>query len=381
MIVRDFENDSLLFLKQAGLNPFVIDLQLFSAEDEGRTEEPSDRRRKEEREKGNVPRSQELPGAVVLLASVIAFYFFGKHLFINAVAIITRYFGNFKDYDSFTAESFANLMKVGALDVITLVLPALMITLVAAIVGNVVQVGFLFTPKAVGFNFKKIIPNFKKVLPTRQTIFNLIKSLAKVVLIGWISYIIISFDFLDLLLLGQMGIKEAMQLIFFSSFKLFFFIGIFLVIIGIADFFYNKYEYEENLKITPSEAKREHKEAEGDKTLLNRRRNMMREFIRKGMLQKVKTADVVIVNPTHFSVALSYDPKVHDAPVVVAKGMDEFALMIRRIAKNNNVPIIEDRMQARMLYDEAELDMPIPVKFFRAVSLIIARLDKYRRVA
>ncbi|MEM7183611.1 MAG: EscU/YscU/HrcU family type III secretion system export apparatus switch protein, partial [Spirochaetota bacterium] len=188
-------------------------------------------------------------------------------------------------------------------------------------------------------------------------------------------------DFLHMLLAGQMGIKGALRLLFYTSFKIFFVIGIILFVIGIVDYYYNKYEFEESLKVTPSEAKREQRESEGDKSMLNRRRNMVREFIRKGMLQKVKTADVVIVNPTHFSIALSYDPQVHDAPVVVAKGMDEFALMMRRVAKNNDIPMIEDRVQARMLYEEAELDMPIPVKFYRAVSVIIARLEKYKRVA
>ena len=358
-----------------------IDLQLFAAEDEGRTEEGSERRRKEEIEKGNIPKSQELPGSLVLIVGVIAMYFLGNHIFINSLVIIKKYFTNLKQYEQFTTESFVRLFRVASEDIFTLVAPMLLITFITALAGSLMQVGFMFSPKAIAFNFKKITPNFKKVLPTRQTIFNLLKSIAKVVLIGWVSYIIISMDFLHMLLAGQMGIKGALRLLFYTSFKIFFVIGIILFVIGIADYYYNKYEFEESLKVTPSEAKREQRESEGDKSMLNRRRNMVREFIRKGMLQKVKTADVVIVNPTHFSVALSYDPQVHDAPMVVAKGMDEFALMMRRVAKNNDVPMIEDRVQARMLYEEAELDMPIPVKFYRAVSVIIARLEKYKRVA
>lgn len=361
--------------------PVRIDLQLFSAEDEGRTEPGSERRRKEEREKGNTPRSQELPGSLVLIIGVIAMYFLGNHFFTNALAILTKYFTNLKQYEQFSAESFARLFRVASGDIFTLIAPMLVVTFTTAIVGNLFQVGLMFNPKAIAFNPSKITPNFKKVLPTRQTIFNLIKSFAKVILIGWVSYIIISMDFLHMLLAGNMGIKGALHLLFSTSFKIFFVIGIILFIIGIIDYFYNKYEFEENLKVSPSEAKREQKESEGDKSMLNRRRNMVREFIRKGMLQKVKTADVVIVNPTHFSVALVYDPMIHDAPVVVAKGMDEFALMIRRVARSNEIPMVEDRLQARMLYDEAEIDMPIPIKFYRAISLIIARLDKFKRVA
>jgi flagellar biosynthesis protein FlhB len=379
MIGQFFSNRCLQ--KPTGKQVYLIDLQLFAAEDEGRTEAPSDRRRKEERDKGNVAKSQELPGAVVMIGGVILIYVFSNYFFSNSVFLVKKYFTNFKSLDQFTIESFQRLMEEAINDSVKLLAPILGVTFVLAIAANIVQVGFLFSTKAVAFNFSKIKPNFKKVLPTRQTLFNLAKSLIKVVLIGWVSYIVISFDFLKLLLMGDMGLEAALRLLLYSSFKIFFVIGILLVIVGIIDYFYNKFEYEENLKVTPSDAKREMKESEGDKTIIGRRRNMMRDFIRKGMLQKVKTADVVIVNPTHFAVALAYDPKVHDAPIVVAKGMDEFALMIRRVALQNNVPIVEDKVQARMLHDEAELDMPIPVKFFRAVSMIIARFAKYRRVA
>ncbi|MEM7183573.1 MAG: EscU/YscU/HrcU family type III secretion system export apparatus switch protein, partial [Spirochaetota bacterium] len=172
-----------------------IDLQLFAAEDEGRTEEGSERRRKEEIEKGNIPKSQELPGSLVLIVGVIAMYFLGNHIFINSLLIIKKYFTNLKQYEQFTVESFVRLFRVASEDIFTLLAPMLLITFITALVGSLVQVGFMFSPKAVAFNFKKITPNFKKVLPTRQTIFNLLKSIAKVALIGWVSYIIISMDF------------------------------------------------------------------------------------------------------------------------------------------------------------------------------------------
>jgi flagellar biosynthesis protein FlhB len=188
-------------------------------------------------------------------------------------------------------------------------------------------------------------------------------------------------DFYNVLITGEMGIKGAFSLIAFSGLKIFIIVGIILFIISIFDFYYQRYEFEESIKMTPSEAKQEMKEAEGDKSYLNRRRQMIREFIRKGMLQRVPKADVVVVNPTHYSVALQYEPSIHAAPIVVAKGEDELALIIRRLAKKHEVPIIEDRVQARLLYEEVEIDSEIPAKFFRAVSLIISRLDKFKKVA
>lgn len=362
--------------------PFHIDLQLFaSAEDEGRTEEPSERRRREEREKGNVPRSTELPQAIVLLASVLAFALFSGFFFKKSFLMFGRYFTTASRMERFGIEELNNLFRNAVDDIFILLLPVAGVAFLFAIAGNIVQVGFLFAPRALAFNFNKIVPNLKRVLPSRQTFFNLGKSLLKVLIVGWISYIIISMDFYKILMTGDLGIKGALKLLSIASLKIFLVSGILFFGISILDFYYQRYEFEESLKMTPSEAKQELKETEGDKTYLNRRRQMVREFIRKGMLQRVPKADVVVVNPTHYSVALSYDPNIHYAPVVVAKGVDELALLIRNLAKKHNVPIIEDKLTARLLYEEVEVDQTIPAKFFRAVSVIIAKLDKYRRIA
>ncbi|MCE9499578.1 MAG: flagellar type III secretion system protein FlhB [Leptospira sp.] len=358
---------------------YLIDLQLFAAEDEGRTEEASERRRREEREKGNVPKSNEIPAALVLLSGDIIIFILGKYFLHRSSLLLTKYFQGIANNTEFTNESVTAITRSAGEDIFYLLVPILGITFVMAIIGNIVQVGFLFAPRALGFNFSRVQPNFKKVLPTRQTLVNLMKSLAKVAVIGWISYLIISADFLPVLLTGEMGLLEAVRLVTYSAVKIFIVVGIVLFAISIADFYYNKFEYEESLKMTPSEAKQELREQEGDKTLLGRRRQMVREFIRRGMLQKVPKADVVITNPTHFAVALQFDRKIHDTPVVIAKGMDTFALTIKSLAKKHNVPIIENKSLARLLYEEAEEGMPIPGKFFEAIARIISRLEKYKR--
>ena len=362
-------------------NELLIDLQLFAAEDEGRTEEGSERRRKEEREKGNVPKSQELPAALILIASVLTLFLLGNYFFTKSFAMFKKYLENIHAYSTFGSEELSVLFRSATDDIFTLLFPVLGIAFIFGITGNVVQVGFLFSTRAISVNFSKIVPNFKRVLPTRQTLFNLLKALAKVILVGWVSYIIISYDFLTVLKSGELGIKNALILIGRTSMKIFLIMGMLFLAISILDYYFQKSEFEDSIKMTPSEAKQELKETDGDKAILNRRRNMVREFIRKGMLQRIPKADVIIVNPTHFSVALEYKPEIHSAPIVTAKGMDEMALLIRRLAKKYEIPIIEDRITARMLYDEVEVDEEIPAKFFRAVSIIISRLDKYRRVA
>jgi flagellar biosynthetic protein FlhB len=382
MSIFEYSN-TLKYILESDINlsDSVFDLQLFAAEDEGRTEEGSDRRRKEERDKGNVPKSIELPQALVLITGVLAIYLLGDFFFKNSFILFKKYFNGIRFRTEFTTEEFSVLLKSAATDISLLLFPILGVTFVAAVIGNIVQVGLLFAPAAVSFNFSKIIPRFGKVLPTKNTIYNLIKSLGKVIIIGWVSYVIISMDFLSVLLTGEMGLKSALKVLAISSVKIFLVVGLILFSLSIYDYFYQKEQFEDSIKMTPSEAKQEMKESEGDKTLLNRRRQMVRDFIRRGMLQRVPKADLVIVNPTHYSIALVYDPNKHLAPIVTAKGVDELALVMRRIAKKNNVPIVEDRVQARLLYDEVEVDEEIPAKFFRAISIIISKLDKYRRVA
>ena len=355
-----------------------IDLQLFSAEDEGRTEPPSERRRREEREKGNVPKSNELPAAVVMLAGIVMIFFMGQRLFFNSGALLTKYIGGINSAAG-DLDSMKKLMESATKDIFLLLWPVLGITFVAAIISNIAQVGFMFAPKALGMNFSRIKPNFKKILPTKQTMFNLAKSIVKVVLIGWITYLIIANDFLKIILTGDMGLMQATRLIGIASFKIFLTVGLFLFAISIADFYFQKHEYEESLKMTPSEAKQEVKEQEGDRGILQRRRQLAREVSNRGMMKKIPTADVVITNPTHYSIALGYDPSKNRAPVVLAKGVDEMALLIRRLAKKHDIPIVENRVQARLLYDEVEVDEEIPEKFFKAISLILASLDKYKR--
>lgn len=357
-----------------------FDLQLFAAEDEGRTEPASERKRQEEREKGNVPKSQEMSSAVVLIAASVLIYIMGEYFIKKSAGILRKYFHFARDPGDFHAEAFANLIKDASWDLFTLLAPLLAVTFIFGIAGNIFQVGLMFAPRAMEFRFERLKPNFKRVLPTRQTLFNLAKSLTKVALIGWVSYIIIAHDFLRLLLLGDMGLLQALSMIGYSGFKIFTIIGIILFMISIADFYYQKYEFEENLKQTPSEAKREMKEQSGDGALIARRRQIMRDMVNSNMLQNVPKADVVITNPVHFAVALSFQTGTDAAPRVVAKGEDQMALTIKDIARKNNIPMVEDRLLAQQLYKIVDINQEIPQNLYHAVSIVFRSLNKYREL-
>ncbi|EIE00096.1 EscU/YscU/HrcU family type III secretion system export apparatus switch protein [Leptospira licerasiae] len=360
--------------------PFRIDLQLFAAEDEGRTQPASERRRREEREKGNVPKSPEVASAVVLLAGIVLMYLMGEYFFMRSYYLLRKYFFGIRSANVVSSETVGELLNNALADITQLLLPLMGITVVAAIIGNVVQTGFLFAPRALAFNFGRIRPNFKKVLPNRQTLFGLAKSLVKVAVIAWVSYFVIEKDFFKILMLGNMGLEESVALITYTAFKIFIVVGILLLAISIGDYFFQKYEYEEALKMTPSESKREMKEQDGDPSLQARRRQMARDQIKKSkMLAEVPKADVVITNPTHFAVALEYKPNKHRAPVVIAKGVDDFALRIIRVAKANDIATVEDRPMARTLYDEVEIGQEVPAKFYTALSVIFTKLESFRR--
>ncbi|MDZ4727397.1 MAG: EscU/YscU/HrcU family type III secretion system export apparatus switch protein [Leptospira sp.] len=357
---------------------YVIDLQLFAAADEGRTEPPSERRRREEKEKGNVPKSAEVSSTLVLLGGTAVLFIFGDSFIKKTAIFIKKYMTMGVTMDRFGAEEFRVMLGMVASDFIGLLWPILAITVVFAIAGNVLQVGFMFTPRALAFRFDRISPNFKRVLPNRQTMFNLFKSLAKVILIGIVSYILISADFLKILLTGNMGIIESISLISYSGFKIMMTVGIILLAIAVTDFLFQKSEFEDSLKQTPSEAKREAKDDGGDPILKNRRMQLARDMMQGNMLREVPKADVVITNPTHYSVALIYE--LGDvAPRVIAKGENRLALEIRRIARDNDVPIVESPQNARFLYFQVEVGKEIPNDLFQAVANILFTLEKFKR--
>jgi flagellar biosynthetic protein FlhB len=357
---------------------YGIDLQLFAAADEGRTEPASERRRREEREKGNVPKSAEVASTLVLIGGTATLFFFGEAFIKNTAIFIKKYMSMGVTIERFGAEEFRVMLAMVARDFFGLLWPILAITIVFAIVGNVVQVGFMFTPKALAFRFDRISPNFKRILPNRQTMFNLFKSLAKVILIGIVSYILISGDFLKILLTGNMGVMESISLISYSGFKIMMTVGMILLAIAVSDFFFQKFEFEESLKQTPSEAKREAKDDGGDPVLKNRRMQLARDMMQGNMLKEVPKADVVITNPTHYSVALAYE-RGDVAPRVIAKGENRLALEIRRIARENDVPIHESPQQARLLYAQVDVGQQIPQEFFGAVVEILRTLEKFRQ--
>jgi len=359
------------------------DLQRFAAEDEGRTEDPTDRRKREEREKGNVARSQDLPMAAVLLGTVLILFFFSSIIFREFRHLFSMSLGtSFADLGTFGVPDARRLILNLFWQAGKIIAPVIAAAMVMGVVSNIAQVGFLFTLQPLEMKLERLIPDFKRIVPNRRTMFSLAKIVVQFVAISAATYFVIIDDFIPMLKTEGMDLMQATGLFGKVAFKLMIIASIVFLLISIPDFMFQRFEYIENLKITVSEAKRERRDEEGDPMIRQRQRDRAYELRnQRNMLQAVPEADVVITNPTHYAVALRYDPDANPAPVVTAKGADHLAFTIRTIAKENGVHIEESPSIARMLYKDVEVGQEIPDAMYRVISLIFAKLDKFNRKA
>jgi len=366
-----------------GLTDILRSDIFFAAEDEGRTEDPTERKRTKEREKGRVPKSAEIPAAMVTIGSLMVLFFLGQWMLGGLMEMMSYFLGNFANLGlAPTKESLISILITVLQKTGLIIAPLLVAGMVMAIIGNVAQVGFMFTLKPIQPDFSRIKFNFqtmmRKVFFSRQIAVNLLKTLAKVTLLGWVGYYIIYNDFLSLMKLTDMGISQSLRTIGLISFKLLITLAVILLVLALPDYAYQRYEFTESIKMTREEVKQETREMEGDPLTKQRRRQKAFDMYRRNMLKEVKKADVVITNPTHFAVALRYDPLFEDAPRVLAKGADHLAFMIRNLARQNEITIVENKPLARELYSSVAEGELVPEQFYRILIDIFVNIEGIR---
>lgn len=361
-----------------------IDLQWFAAEDEGRSEEPSDLKLEKARKEGRVAKSQEVNGGFVFLFSVLSLLLLGKWLLKNFEEILVFFFTRCAQGNAVSGTSAVVFFNY----FVKMVFPIAFVSLVAGVAGNIIQNrGWMFSLKPITPNFKKILPHFgeyfKKTIFSRQGAFNIAKSLAKVAFLVGAAYAIIRSNMGELMfIIHQNGnILGAFGKIASIAFKLLFMAAIFFLIISIPDYVIQKKEFIDSLKMTKQEVKEEYKEMEGDPEVKNRIKQAQRQLLASNIPRAVAESDVVITNPTHFAVALKFDAAQTDAPMVNAKGEDFMAQRIKEIARENDVPIVENRPLARGLYADVELGAIIPETYFKAISVVYSHLKKFNKSA
>ena len=360
----------------------AIDLQWFAAEDEGRTEEPTEHKIRKAREEGRVAKSQELVAALGLLIPALTILFLGRYFLRTCVEMFRFFFSRINEFsvnDGIAAGVFFNYLA-------RIALPIVVSAMAAAVFSNMVQVGLLFSTKPITPDFSKIVPRlgryFQRTLFSMEGLFNFGKSIVKMAIIGTVAFILIRSNIHKLANLQTVGLWQGFTAVASLAAQLLIISAILLLFLSIPDLLFQRWQFRESLKMTRQEVKEERKMYEGDPIVRARIQRRMREFMSRNMAVNVAKADVVITNPTHFAAALEYDEMTMDAPLLTAKGADEMALRIRNIARENEVPLVENKPLARALYAEVEVGQNVPVIYWEAIAQILARvrmLEEERR--
>jgi flagellar biosynthesis protein FlhB len=223
-----------------------------------------------------------------------------------------------------------------------------------------------------------IMAGVKKLFIDPQTFIRLGKQCAQAAAIGIAPYIVLKNEFGNFMPLFYTNAHGLAAYILSNALTMLWYTMVPMVLIAAGDLWWTRYDYEENLKMTKSEVKDEHRNTEGDPAVKSKQRQKMMEVMSKRMLQNVPKADVVITNPTHIAVALQYNPLIAPAPIVVAMGADNLAQKIKEIARENGVPVRENKPLARALYKDANIGEMIPEALFQAVATMLAQLEKFR---
>ena len=344
-----------------------------------RTETATDKRRGDFREKGQVAQSREINTAALLTCSLILWVFYAPFFLRDLQQLMAHLFritGSFE----LTALGFDNLCWTLGRQMGLLLFPVFLLTMLVGFLSSYLQIGPLFTLKPfTDIDLSKFDPikGMGRFISKRSFI-ELLKSTAKVTLVGVIAYRTVAAEVDGALDLVSM---EPVQLLSYLGRITFLVVakacGL-LILLALLDFLFVRWEMEEKMKMTKQEIKEEFKESEGDPQIKARVRQMQMQMARRRMMAEVPKADVIITNPTHFAIALSYDRSAMDAPKVIAKGADHMAFKIREIAKEHKIPIVENKPVARALY-QVELGEMVPEEMFKAVAEILAYVYSLKR--
>ena len=340
-------------------------------EQQERTEQATAKRRKDFRDKGQVAQSKEVQSALLLTAFLLMWFFYCP-VFWRNLSSLTQELFSLVGHFSVTPTSSLQLALLVFGKMALLLAPLLLLGLIVGFLASFLQIGWLFTSKPLQPDLKKLNPiqGLSKIVSKRSFV-ELLKSIAKVILVGYVAYKTVKGEFAEALSLVHMEVFETIRFLDrVSGLVLMKTCGI-LIVLGILDYLFVRWEMEERMKMTKQEQKEEFKETEGDPYIKARVRAIQQQMARKRMMAEIPKADVVVTNPTHISVALAYRRGDMGAPKVVAKGADHLALKIREIAKENNVPLVENVPVARALH-KVDLDAEIPEELFKAVAEILA---------
>lgn len=353
-----------------------FDLQRFaSAESEGRTEKATEHKKRKAREEGRVALSKEVPAVVVTIAAFGVMVILGKYIFKILRSCFVYIFENYQNLSLHNPKMYFDTLII---PMVKLFLPMACVAFIAALLSNYGQIGGMkFYSKPLVPDFKRVNPNifkfFQKQVFSPVGAFNLLKSLVKVTIIGVVAFIVIKSHIMEIIDLFNMDISAGFIFMVKVCVKIIFTVMILMLIFSVADVFFVHKQHEEELKMKKEEVKQEFKDLEGDPQVKSKLKQMYQGLLsqQKILNDVVPQADVVITNPTHFAVALRYDRVVDDVPRVIAKGQDDFAQKIKKVAAEHGIYLYENVPLARKLYADVKINDYVPETMW---SLVVTAL-------
>jgi flagellar biosynthetic protein FlhB len=339
---------------------------------QSKTEQPTSKRRSETEKKSGPPRSRELTSTLTLLASFLFLYWTGGSMFVKIKECSVEILGGAGTYALTPTSVYSLMLKtMGTLGYI--LIPFLVAVMTTGLVVSICQGGLSFSIEKISFNPGRLNPmtGLKKMFNT-DALAEIFKSVLKLAVVAYVAYGTLRQEAEGPIFLGGRGITEIIESFGQIAFRLVLHIGGILLVLGILDYFFVRWRFTQNIKMTKHEVKEESKEAEGDPQVKGKMRRIHMERARKRYMQIIPTADVVITNPTHYAVALKYDRNRMYAPVVIAKGADYLAQKIKEIARENKVMLVENRFLARELYAQVKEGAEIPEALYAAVAEVLA---------
>jgi len=341
-------------------------------EDESsKTEEPSERKISKAKEEGDIAISQDVKSFIMLIGALFVVWLFAPIMSRWLINICSSFIEKSTDIE-ITPNNFVQVFQQSTLGFFKIMAIPFAIFMVLGIIASLSQTGFIYAPKKLEPKWDKL--NFLAALPkfiNKQKIVESIKGLLKIIVVSAIVYNVLKSYIPQIELLPTSGSFGILGFIHHITVLLIFTVTIAVLVIAAADYAWQKYTHLQKLRMTKQEVKEEFKQMEGDPLVKSKIRQIRMDRARQRMMENVPKSDVVIVNPTHYAVALSYKIGEMPAPIVTAKGVDNAALRIKAVAEENDVPIVENPPLARALFASTELDQPIPLEHFVAVAEVI----------
>jgi flagellar biosynthetic protein FlhB len=339
--------------------------------DQDKTEAPTDKKRGDARKKGQLPNSRELTSVVILLTALGVFFFGGSWMFQRMTGFMKVTFGNAGSFE-FQIDTMSAYFWTVFGSGISIIAPIMGALMLAGVVGNVSQNGFLLTSETLTPKLSKLNPfSGLKRLFSLKSLTELVKSIIKILIVGTVSYLVVRKEMDAFPGLINLGVADILIFISKIAFKTMLYTSLVMILMAIADVAYQRWQHEKDLRMTKQEVKDESKQRDGDPAVKARIRAVQRDMARKRMMAAVPEATVVITNPTHLAIALKFDKDL-PAPIVLAKGAGHVAAKIRAIANENGVPVVEQKPLARSMFKLVEVGDYIPAELYRAVAEVLA---------